>query len=109
MSDLMPYNDSQPIMRRTESRQLGRALGRLNADVSIQTARIEAAAEVQAIRADAVTYVAKRAMQDIAMLTQLEQQLAVMVPLASGRLAAIGDMTALALTDVVTDTLRRLR
>jgi len=45
----------------------------------LDIARIEAAADVQAVRADALTYVGKRAMRDVALLTQLEQQLALIV------------------------------
>lgn len=109
MTDLMPYGANHPALRRTESRQLSRALGSLSAGVSMETARIEAAAEIQAVRADAVTYVGKRAMQDIAMLTRLEEQLALMAPLASGRLQVIGDITVFAVAEVVSDTQRRVR
>jgi hypothetical protein len=73
------------------------------------TARIEAAADIQATRTDAIAYVARRGMQNVAMLSQLEQQLATLVPMASGRLAAIGDMAAVAIAEVVTDTARRVR
>jgi hypothetical protein len=109
MNELMPLGANHPALRRTESRQLSRALGSLSAGVSLERARIEAAAEVQALRVDAVTYVGKRAMQDVAMLTRLEQQLALMTPLASGRLQAIGDITAIEVTEVVSDTLRQVR
>ncbi len=107
MSSLTPY--TQPTLRRAESRQLARTLGDLAAGVRLETARIEAAAEIQAVRADAVTYVGKRALQDIALMTQLEQQLATLVPLAAGRLQAIGDLTALAVAEVVSDTQHQLR
>lgn len=42
-------------------------------------------------------------------MTQLEQQLATLVPLAAGRLQAIGDLTALAVAEVVSDTQHQLR
>lgn len=109
MSNLMPYDQDRPALRRSESRQLSRSMGTLNAQSRMDMARIEAAAEVQATRADAVTYVARRAMQDVAMLSQLEQQLVTLVPMASGRLAAIGDIAAIAISEVVSDTLRRVR
>jgi hypothetical protein len=70
---------------------------------------VEAEAEVQVATVDAMSYVGRRAMQDVALVSQLEQQLALAVPMASGRLAAIADVTALALTDVVADTARKLR
>lgn len=109
MTDLLPYGASRPTVKRSESRRASRALGSLHAGTRMETARIEAAAEIQAVRADAVTYVGKRAMQDLTMLTQLEQQLAGLVPLAASRLQAIGDMTALAVTEIVSDTARRIR
>jgi hypothetical protein len=48
-------------------------------------------------------------MQDAALLSSLEQQLALSVPAASGRLAAIADVAAFALTEVVADTPSMLR
>jgi hypothetical protein len=109
MSDLIPYGSDRPVARRSESRQMNRTLGSLSLTTRLDIARIESAAEVQATRVDAVTYVGKRAMQDVAMLSQLEQQLAALVPMATGRLQAIGDMTSLAIAEVVADTLRRVR
>ncbi len=109
MPDLVPFGAARPTIPHAESRQLNRALGRLQAGTRLDMARIEAAAEVQSIRVDAVTYVGKRAAQNLAMLTQVEQQLAGLVPLAASRLQAIGDMTALAATEIVSDTARRIR
>lgn len=107
MGDLVPMEPTG--LRRSESRQLNRALGGMEACNALQAARIEQAADLQATRVDAITYVGRRAMQDIARLTELEQQLVLMVPMASGRLQAIGDLTALAVTEVVNDTLRKVR
>lgn len=108
MAEIMPY-ESRSLMRRSDSRQLNRNLVNLSAGVTMETARIEAAAQLQSVRAEAVNYVGKRAMQQVAMMSQLEQQLALMAPMASGRLQAIGDMTALSVAEVVSDTLRRMR
>lgn len=74
-----------------------------------QRGRIENVAEVQAVIADAVTFVGRQAMQDVAMLSQIETQLAQAVPHASGRLAAIADLTAIALSQVVADAAHDLR
>ena len=103
MSMIEPYGGSSLARRRS------RAVARVDAGNEVRLARLDAEAEVQAAPADAVTYVGRRAMQDVALLSQLEQQLALAVPMASGRLAAIADVAALALTDVVADTARRLR
>jgi hypothetical protein len=108
MADLVQY-PGRPGMSKSASRQLSKTLAALSAGVSTETARIEAAAEIQAVRTEAVTYVGKRAMQNIAIMSQLEQQLALMAPMASGRLQAIADITAISVAEVVSDTLRRVR
>ena len=71
-------------------------------------AEIEAEAELQATRVMAVSYVGKRAMHEVAVVSQLEQQLATLVPMATSRLQAIGDMLALDMADVVGNTVRRV-
>ncbi len=109
MANLMPVGPNRPTLRRSESRELNRSLGSLSADTRIEQARIEQAAELQAVRADAVAYVGKRPLHDVAMVSQLEQQLTRLVPLAASRLQAIGDMTSLSVADVVSDTLRQVR
>lgn len=109
MSTLVPFSNHGPVTRRSESRQLSRELSTVNAQARLATARIEASADVQAVRTDAIAYVARRGLQNVGMLTQIEQQLAALVPMASGRLAAIGDMAAVAIAEVVTDTARRIR
>lgn len=63
---------------------------------------------VQAAKADAVTIVGRVAMHDVAMLSQLEQQLSQVVPIAVTRLQAIGDMASLGLAEIVSDTVRQL-
>lgn len=109
MAEVMPFTFDRPTIRRRESRQLNRSLGTLDARTRLEAARIEQAAELQAVRADAVAYVGKRALHDVALVSQLEQQLASLVPVAAGRLQAIGDMTSLAVAEVVSDTLRQVR
>lgn len=107
MPNLTPYH--RPPVRRADSRQLTRNLEALEAGLRQEIARIEVAAEVQAVRVAAVVGVGKRALQEVALLTQVEQQLATLVPLATTRLQAIGDVTALAVAEVVSDTQRQVR
>jgi hypothetical protein len=71
-------------------------------------ARIEQGAEMQVGRLQAVVYVGKRAMQEVALLSQLEGQLSAVVPLATSRLQGIADIVALEAADVVSETLRRV-
>lgn len=103
MSTIQPYRHS-PI----EARRISRGLSRLAVETGLAVAGIEAKAELDAAVIDGIAYVGQRAMQDIALLTQMEQQLATAVPLAASRLQAIGDMTALGMADVVAGTARRL-
>ena len=99
---------SNHSIARRQSRYTGRALARLDGQTEIGIAEIESQAEIQATRVMAVGYVGKRAMHEVAMVSQLEQQLATLVPMATGRLQAIGDMVALSAADVVADTVRRV-
>ncbi len=92
-----------------QSRRVGRELDRLDAQGQVQVAVIDHQAELQAARVQAIGYVGKRAMHEVALVSQLEQQLSALVPMATGRLQALGDMTALGMADVVSDTVRRVR
>jgi hypothetical protein len=91
------------------SRQVGRALTRIEAGTVVQVARVDSQATVQAAQIDAVAAVAQRAMQNVAFVTQVEQQLGTAVPLAVSRLQAIGDLATLAMSQVVSDTATQLR
>lgn len=91
-----------------ESRQLSRQLSRLEGEGRLEMARIDQEAELQAERLSALAYVGKRAMHDVTMLSQLEVQLSALVPSAIPRLQGIGDITALAMADVVSGTVRRV-
>jgi len=93
---------------RREGRVMGRALARVSMETDVSLARIEQAAELQVGRVQAVGYVGKKAMQEVALVSQLEAQLATHVPLATGRLQAIGDMVALEAADVVSQTVRKV-
>jgi hypothetical protein len=104
---LMPYTGG--FMSKAEERRTSRALAAIDQQRQFDLVVIEAKAEVEAAKVDAITYVAKVAMQDVTILSQLEAQLADVVPLAVSRLQAIGDIAALAMAEVVTNTARRLR
>ncbi len=75
----------------------------------LELARINQQADLQAERVSAVGYVGKRAMHEVAMVSQLEVQLSVLVPAAIPRLQGIGDLTALAMADVVSATVRKVK
>ncbi|HEX7297636.1 MAG TPA: hypothetical protein VF257_01435 [Solirubrobacteraceae bacterium] len=92
-----------------DRRAVRRDLSRLDGHSQFELARVERMADLQAARVDALGYVGQRALQEMALVSQFEQELAALVPGASGRLQAIGDLTALAMADVVSETARRLR
>jgi hypothetical protein len=98
----------QPYRPRAVSR-VSRELNRISGDVDIKIAITIAKTEVELGQLDGLQAIAGRAMQGVAITTQLEQQLATAVPLAASRLQAIGDMHALASADVVANAPRRLR
>jgi hypothetical protein len=106
MSELVPYGRG---LATREARVVGRELARLDAQGRLALARISQQADLQAERVAGVGYVGKRAMHEVAMLSQLEVQLSALVPSASPRLQGLGDLAALAMADVVSETVRRLK
>ncbi len=110
MSNLMPIGGlgAEPLSR-LESKLTNRALSYIRHNATVGVARIEATVELQALKAEGLGYVGKQALQQVALLSQLEHQLATIVPMAASRLQGIGDMVALSLAEVVADTTRQLR
>jgi hypothetical protein len=104
MSNIVPAG-SVGISRRS-SRITGRTLARIDHQVEIGLAEIEGKAELQVAKLLATTFVGKKAMHEVAMVSQLEQQLAALVPSATSRLQALGDMLALDAAEIVSDTVR---
>ncbi|MGL5827495.1 MAG: hypothetical protein ACRCYU_22225, partial [Nocardioides sp.] len=98
MSGLEKYRESVPGLR------VQRSLARLGYETTLVSARVFARAEVEAAKVDAVATVTAKALQDVAVLSRLEQSLAETVPHASGRLAVIADLAAVSLADVVANT-----
>jgi alpha-D-ribose 1-methylphosphonate 5-triphosphate synthase subunit PhnI len=106
MSNLVPAGTNYIATR--QNRYKGRALARIDDQTDIGLAQIESQAELQVGRVMAVGYVGKRAMHEVALVSQLEQQLATLVPLATSRLQVLGDIVALEAADVVADTVRKV-
>ena len=105
--NLVPTSTGEMNTRR--SRYTGRALSLLDARTEIGIAQIESQAELQAARIMTVGYVGRRAMNEVAMLSQLEQQLSEIVPASAPRLRAIGDIVALAAAEIVASTVWRVQ
>jgi hypothetical protein len=102
VSNLQPY--APPFVL---SRQ-GRELSRSGQATEIAVASSMATADVEASKLDGLQQIAARAMQGVALVSQLEQQLSQVVPIAASRLQGIGDMHALATAEVVAQAPRRL-
>src|SRR5262249_60667524 len=79
MSEMIPYSGR---LAKRESRAVRAELARLDARGQVELARINQQADLQAERVAAVGYVGKRAMHEVAMLSQLEVQLSAVVPAA---------------------------
>ena len=92
MSSLIPsYQKVSPRWARVA----GRELTSLDAQTEVAIARVESTSDVEAAKVDAVGAVGKRALWIVADVSQAEQQLGQLVPIAVGRLQAIGDVAAL--------------
>jgi len=98
----------QPYRSASLSSRAARELAHLNDQIDLAVARTNAVAAVEGAKLDNLQYLAGRAMQGVALVSQLEQQLATAVPMAHSRLQAVGDMHALASADVVASAARRL-
>jgi hypothetical protein len=103
MSNIQPYSQSLLPTARTN-----RTLSRLSADTTVAVAITQAKAEVEAAKVDGISAVAGKAMQDVALLSQMEQALATAVPHASGRLATVADLAAISVARVVADAAHRI-
>jgi hypothetical protein len=106
MSDIVSAGSISTERRR--SRFTGRALASVNGETAFSLALIDQQAELQVGRVEAVSYVGKRALHEIALTSQLEVQLSALVPAATSRLQAISDMVALGAADIVSHTVRKV-
>ncbi len=97
------------LIESRDSRATGRALARMESRHLLRLAQIQDEAELQVERVQAVGYVGQQGMQVVALVSQMEGNLSSLVPLATSRLQAIGDIVALEVADVVSQTPRRVR
>lgn len=108
MANIVPRN-TQLGRRRSEDRDTVRALVRMEVDTTVEVAETRHIASRQAAKIDAVTYVGEIGMGRVAFLSDREQHLARLCPIATSRLEAIANLTALGIAEVVADTVRNLR
>jgi hypothetical protein len=91
------------------SRGIGRELTTIDGQTDVAIARVESTTDIEAAKVDGVGYVGKRAMWVVADVSQAEQQLGQVVPIAVSRLQAIGDVTAMTAAEIVADLSTKLR
>lgn len=91
------------------ARQANKFAASVDAQASVAIAKLAAIHQVQCAKVDAAGSVTQRALTGAAFVTHVEQTLAMSQPAASGRLAQIADLGALALSQIVMDTVSDLR
>lgn len=97
------------LAARTEARVHDRAVERLRIDTGFRLARLDQTMELEAARLDGIVFVAKRGMEGVGLISQVENQLAAVIPGSSARVQYVADRAVLAIGDVVSDTARNLR
>jgi hypothetical protein len=106
MSTIVPVGST--AMARRESRYTCRTLARIDSQTDIGLAEIESKAELQAAKVAAIGYVGKRALIEVAGLSNLEQRLTAIDPTSIGRYQSIVDIVAIEAAGVVSETARRV-
>lgn len=106
MSDLAPYVGGG--LSRRDARMVRREMKTQDVRAALAQVRIDHEVDLQTARVQGVAYVGQQALQAVAMVSQMETQLAQMVPSAAGRLRGIADMTALGMANIVSDTVRKV-
>lgn len=86
-----------------------RAISRTHEQGLVRAAAVEVEEVLAEHKTSAVASVSERAATSIALLSSLENQLAMTTPTASGRLATLADITSLQITETVADTAAKLR
>lgn len=107
MSNIMPQR-GMPVSHGV-SRQVSRALDRIDGQTDVDLARVASRAEIQAAQVDAMTAVTQRGLQGAAFVTNVEMVLADATPAAMTRLKMIGDIGTMSLANIVMDTATKLR
>lgn len=108
MTQIRPHGGPSQPSPSPWSRQ-SREISRIVATSEVAVVRTAAAAHEEDAKLDAIDHIARRGMQGVALVSQLEHQLGQSVPIAVSRLQAVGDMHALTVASEVAGFPRRLR
>lgn len=107
MSELMRYSQPGEISTRAE-RRVSKSISRIAERSVVRSAQIEAEARAQEDKLDAIARVGARALNNTALLSELEVSLARVVPAATSRLESIADIATLASAQVMMDAAQKL-
>ncbi|WP_255788306.1 hypothetical protein [Mycobacteroides abscessus] len=112
MSDVESFRPQMPSLSMPSfdrfdtrlNRHVRREVALIEARVPVRQAAIDAAADVQRTKIDALASTGGYAMQRAALVAQMEQQLALACPTASGDLDYLKTLTTVGIGQVVVDT-----
>ncbi|MFT3714397.1 MAG: hypothetical protein QM774_00190 [Gordonia sp. (in: high G+C Gram-positive bacteria)] len=97
-----------PLASLRLSRQTAKQLSAITDGTVVRSAAIQAAAEIQQSKVDAVVAVGSHALQQTALISSIQAQLALAAPAASGDLDYIKTLTVVGLGQVVAQTNREV-
>ena len=108
MSTIQHYvpQSPSPTLGGRLTRETARALAVVDHATEIRSSVIAAAGEIQQAKVDAIARTGAYAMQQAALVAQVQQQLALTAPAASGDLDVIKTMTVIGIGQAVADTAR---
>ncbi len=111
----MPSNDiimSGPVQQSSpwgSGGSNGRAIARLARGTELQVAQVGAYGQVELARMEGIDIIAGRALQGVALVSQMEQHLVNQNPYAAHRLQAVGDMHAYTVANELATFARRIQ
>jgi 3-methyladenine DNA glycosylase AlkD len=107
VSDLpVPYE--RGAFSRLERKQAVFKRNKLQHDTDYANERLRAQRKIDEERLDAMAHLGIRAIQNAGFVTRVEDSVARLSPTNAERVRALGDITALALAEILTDARRRL-
>lgn len=100
---------NKTTLQSSDLRQVGRALSRQQAGLTIRRGAIDTATELALDKVDSATAVTGQAMGAVVRVAQVQQPLEVLAPSTSGRLNLLADDHALGMVELTAEHRRNLR
>ncbi|MBN7379704.1 hypothetical protein PP348_20140 [Mycobacteroides abscessus] len=86
------------------NRQVHREVALIEANLAVRQTAVDAAGELQRAKLGAIASTGGYAMQQAAIVSQMQQQLALACPASSGDLDVLKTLTVMSMSQVVVDT-----